>query len=147
MNSEKNKPTEILDISKNVPLPRPIPPIECKCGCGHTFQPRRIDQVYLNKQHADFGYNHNTRKIKHRNRKMVEKILRSNDGVLEKHFKAEKHEKCVIRYFDVIKADGFNFNYHIGKMEKENLEYYFLYNYYYFIYTSDNIKMIQIYKR
>ncbi len=28
------------------PVPRPIAPIECACGCGHEFQPRRRDQKY-----------------------------------------------------------------------------------------------------
>jgi hypothetical protein len=147
MKAEKNEPTEILDINKNAPPPRPIPPIECKCGCGHTFQPRRKDQVYLNKQHADFGYNHNQRKFKHWKRKKVEKILRKNDRILEKHFKAERHEKCVTRYFDVVKADAFNSAYFTGKKEIDDKNYYYSYNYYYYIYVSNNIELIQIYKR
>lgn len=147
MKGKTNEPTEILDISKNTPLPRPIPPVQCKCGCGHTFQPGRRDQIYLNKQHADYAYNHNKRKVKYRNRRKAEKILMRNDGILEKHFKAERHEKCVTRYFDVLKADGFKFGFHIGKLEKDNQEYYLLYNYYYSIYMSDKFKMINIYKR
>ena len=38
--------------------PSPIPIRDCKCGCGHEFQPNRTNQFYLNKQYDDFGYNH-----------------------------------------------------------------------------------------
>jgi hypothetical protein len=147
MKTDKNKINNIINLGGNAPPPRPIPPLECKCGCGHIFQPKRRDQVYLNKQHADFGYNHNTRKIKYRNRRKVEKILNSNDKVLEKHYKAHRQENCAICYLDVLKADGFNKAYHIGKNETEGKEYYYSYNYYYFIYVLNNIKMIKIYKR
>lgn len=147
MKTDNNEINKIIDVSGNAPPPRPILPLECKCGCGHTFQPRRIDQEYINKQHADFGYNHNVRKIKNRNRKEVEKILMSNDRILEKHFKADRLEKCVTRYYDILKADGFNFSLYVGQMVQDNLEYYFLYNYCYHIYMSDNTKMINIYKR
>ena len=144
---ELKESNNIINLNDDVPLPRPIPPIKCKCGCGHSFQPRRRDQKYLNKQHADYGYNHNERKKKHRNRKKFEKILRRNDRILEKHFKSERLEKCVTRYYDIIKSDGFNFAFHIGKLEKDKQSYYILYNYYYCIYMSDKSKMIKIYKR
>jgi len=64
--------------------PRPISKRECKCGCGHEFQPGRRNQIYLNKQHADFGYNHGIRKGKKEKELEVESILRHNDRVLEK---------------------------------------------------------------
>jgi hypothetical protein len=140
MKPDTTEKIKVIDLRENQPLPRPIPPLECKCGCGHIFQPRRRDQVYLNKQHADYGYNHNTRKIKYRNRRKVEKILSSNDKVLEKYFKAHRQENCAICYLDALKADGFNKAYHIGKKDIEGDEYFYSYNYYYHIYVSNNIK-------
>lgn len=147
MKPDTNENDKVIALGETEPLPRPIPSRECKCGCGHIFQPKRRDQVYLNKQHADFDYNHNTRKFKHRNRHKVEKILNSNDKVLEKHYKAHRQENCAICYLDVLKADGFNKAYHIGKKEIEGNEYYYSYNYYYHIYVPNTIKLIKIYKR
>jgi restriction endonuclease S subunit len=147
MKTDSNKKNKVLDLTGNTPPPRPIAPRECKCGCGYTFQPARRDQVYLNKQHADFGYNHNTRSIKNLNRNEVGKILSSNDKVLEKYFKAHRQENCAICYLDALKADGFNKAYHIGKKDIEGDEYFYSYNYYYHIYVSNNIKIIKVYKR
>ena len=138
---------EILDPKGSAPLPRPISARECECGCGHSFYPRRRDNIYLNKQHADFAYNHGKRKSKNRNRIKEEKILLKNDNVFDKHYKSERDTKQVDRYFDVIKADGFRFSYHVGKFEKDHIDYYYTYNYYYCIFFLDNIKMIKIFKR
>jgi hypothetical protein len=147
METDKNKINKIINLGENSPPPRPISPRECKCGCGYTFQPGRIDQVYLNKQHADYGYNHNTRKIKYRNRNEVEKILSSIDKILGKHFKAHKQEDCATCILDVLKADGLNLAYFIGINERDGKKYFYSYSYYYYIYVSNNIEMIKIYKR
>ena len=45
-----------IEVSDS-PTPKPIPTRLCACKCGHRFQPRRSNQKYINKQHADFGYN------------------------------------------------------------------------------------------
>jgi hypothetical protein len=118
MKTDSNEKNKVLDLTGNTPPPRPLSPRECKCGCGNIFQPKRRDQVYLNKQHADYGYNHNTRDIKNLNRNEVEKILSSNDKVLEKYFKAHRQENCAICYFDALKSDGFNTAHHIGKRDE-----------------------------
>lgn len=146
MKPDTNEKIKVIDLRENLPLPRPIPPVECKCGCGHTFQPRRRDQVYLNKQHADFGYNHNTRKTKYRNRRKAEKILWSNDKALGKNFK-NREGNCATCILDALKADGLDLAYVIGTDERDGKKYYYLYNYYYHIYVSNNIKMIKIYQR
>ncbi|MBG7613136.1 hypothetical protein IU405_12835 [Polaribacter sp. BAL334] len=147
MKSEIKEKIKILNLAENAPLPSPIAPKVCDCGCGNVFQPQRRDQIYLNKQHADFGYNHKTRKVKHQNRKEVEKILRTNDIILEKYYQTQKLENCATCYLDALKADGFNFAYIIGKKEKGGNENFYLYNYYYYTYVTNNIKMIKIYKR
>ena len=64
MEVESKEMQEVIEIGKKAPLPRPISRRDCKCGCGNEFQPLRKDQIYLNKQHADFGYNHGKRKRK-----------------------------------------------------------------------------------
>lgn len=147
MKSGENEEQNMIDLSQNTPPPRPISPRECKCGCGHIFHPKRKDQVYLNKQHADFDYNHNMRKAKDENRKKFEKILSSNDNILKKYFKSYQQENCAICFLDALKADGFNTANIIGIEEKDGKKYYYTYNYYYHIDVKDNIKKIKIYKR
>jgi len=137
----------MLDPIENMPLPRPILERECECGCGHTFQPERKDKIYLNKQHADYAYNHGKRKKNNRIRNTVVKILSNNDRILGKHFIADAKVEQKGCYFDVIKADGFNFSYHIGVKEVKNIKYYYTYNYCFNIYSNDNIKMVKIFKR
>ncbi|MGZ0016771.1 hypothetical protein [Yeosuana sp. AK3] len=140
---EINKVINLADIA---PLPRPISTRECKCGCGYTFQPGRIDQVYLNKQHADFGYNQNTRKFKHWKRKKVEKMLFNNDSILEKYFKAQRQENCAICILEALKADGFDLSYFTGTDEEKGKKYFCMYNYKFRIYVSGEIKLIEISK-
>jgi hypothetical protein len=138
---------EIVNLNASGPPPRPVPFRICECGCGHSYYPKRRDQIYLNKQHADFAYNHGKRKTRNRNKVRDEKILRKNDNILDKHFKTEKNVKHVDRYYDILQADGYKFGYHIGKSEKENVDYYYTYNYYYCIFFLDSIKLIKIIKR
>jgi len=147
MGVNKTEIEEIFDPKGNAPMPRPISVRECECGCGYFFYPRRKDNIYLNKQHADFAYNHGKRKTKNQNRIKVEKILLKNDNVFDKHYKVKRNTKDIDRYYDILNADGFKFGYHIGKSEKEGVEYYYTYNYYYCIFFLDNIKMIKIFKR
>lgn len=143
---EVNK-EEIIDPNGDQPLPRPISERKCKCGCGHYFYPSRRDQIYLNKQHADFGYNHGKRKTKNKNKVNIEKILLKNDNILRRHFNAERDSKTVDRYLDILVADGFMFAYHIGRYEKEGVDYYYTYNFYYCLFHLNNIKMVKIFKR
>ena len=81
------------------PAPRPIAERICICGCGHSFIPSRRDKVYLNNQHANYGYNHGKRKSKNRNRIRDEKILLKNDNILEKHFKSGKGQDEIERFY------------------------------------------------
>ena len=143
---EVNK-EEIIDPKGNQPLPRPISERKCKCGCGHYFYPSRRDQIYLNKQHADFGYNHGKRKTKNKNKVNTEKILLKNDNILSRHFNSEKGCKTVDRYLDILIADGFIREYNIGKHEENGVDYYYTYNFYYRILLVNNIKKVKISKR
>jgi 3-methyladenine DNA glycosylase AlkD len=135
-----------LDIYE--PVPRPIAPIVCACGCGHEFQPRRRDQKYLNKQHADYGYNHSKRKAKNKNKIKTNKILLKNDQILEKYFKAFKKEEAAICYITHLLAEGFDYSYYTGATEElinnQAIKIYFLYHY---MFQIENKNLIKIRKR
>lgn len=147
MESNNTEIEEILDTKGSTPLPRPISARECECGCGHSFYPKRRDNIYLNKQHADFAYNHGKRKSKNRNRIRDEKILLKNDNILEKHFKSEKGQDEIERFYDVLKADGFKSGYHIGRINHNEKEYHITYRYMYRMYARNEVLKISIKKR
>ena len=139
--------SEIIDPTSSAPLPSPISAKECECGCGHSFSPRRRDNIYLNKQHADFAYNHGKRKSKNKQRLIENKTLQKNDNVLHKHFKSEKGQGEIIRFYDILKADGFLSGHHIGRFYQNEKEYHFSYRYMYHIYKSNGVLIINIKKR
>lgn len=136
---------EVYDPGTNVPVPRPIASRECACGCKNMFYPKRKDQIYLNRQHANFGYNHGKRKKRSRNRGKEERILAKNDEILHRHYTCEKDMEIVERYFDVLKAEGYMFGYNIGRREND-VVYNFTYRYYYSI-SNEEPKKVKIYKR
>ena len=139
------KTKNIMNLDIYEPVPRPIAPIVCACGCGHEFQPRRRDQKYLNKQHADYGYNHSKRKAKNKNKIKTNKILLKNDQILEKYFKAFKKDECAICYLQNLESDGFNKSYQVGIDERlingKKINVYFSYNYTYRINKDQLIKI------
>lgn len=128
------------------PAPRPLAERVCACGCKNTFQPKRKDQIYLNSQHANYGYNHGKRKEKTKSRSKEEAILAKNDAVLHKHYISERSNKEVVRYYDVLKADGFKFAYNIGRTEKSGNVMWYSYRYYYCVLNTEP-KQVNIYKR
>ena len=139
--------SEIIDPTSSAPLPSPLSAKECECGCGHSFSPRRRDNIYLNKQHADFAYNHGKRKSKNRNRISIEKILLKNNNILDKHYKSEQGQDEIERFYDILKADGFKSGYHIGRINHNEKEYHITYRYMYCIYQRNEVLKINIIKR
>ena len=137
---------KVLDTRSGDPMPHPLAPRICACGCGHTFQPRRKDKFYLNSQHGNYGYNHGKRKKKNKSRTREEAILAKNDNVLHRHFISEKDKKVVVRYYDVLMADGFKFAYTIGSTREGDEVMWYSYRYYYSI-DSKEPKQVKIYKR
>jgi len=135
-----------IEVSDS-PTPKPIPTRLCACKCGHRFQPRRSNQKYINKQHADFGYNHHIRKPKEDNQIKIEKILSKNDAILERYYQLKLEGEFMKCYFMVLKADGFNFGYNIGKKEQDSVDFYFSYNYFYTISLEGPHKIVKIFKR
>ena len=135
-----------IEVSDS-PIPKPIPTRLCACKCGHRFQPRRSNQKYINKQHADFGYNHHIRKPKEDNQIKIEKILSKNDAILKRYYQLKLEGEFMKCYFMVLKADGFNFGYNIGKKEQDSVDFYFSYNYFYTISLEGPHKIVKIFKR
>ncbi len=147
MELENRETSNVLGYTEYSAPPRPIPPVVCKCGCGHSFQPRRKDQIYLNKQHADFGYNHNKRMLKNWRRKKAEKILSHNDNILKKYFKAYRQGDFATCFLKALKEDGFDSGSFVGVDEPGGKTHHYLYNYYYHISVKHNETIIKIYKR
>ena len=139
--------SEIIGPTSNAPFPSPHSARECGCGCGNSFTPRRRDNIYLNKQHADYAYNHGKRKSKNKQRLKDDKTLRKNDNVLDKHFKSEKGQSEIVQFYDILKADGFKSAYHIGRIIQNEKEYHFSYRYMYRIYKRNAVLLINIKKR
>ena len=146
MELENRETSNTVYSAETSTSPRPISPVVCKCGCGHSFQPRRKDQVYLNKQHADFSYNHNTRMLKNWRRKKVEKTLSHNDNILKKYFKAYRQGDFATCFLKDLKEDGFDSRSFVGLDEPGGKTYHYLYNYFFHVFIKDNLKIIKIFK-
>lgn len=131
-------------------FPSPIRQRVCKCGCGHDFQPNRKDHLYINKQHYDFDYNTTKRKIKNKHIIEVEKTLRLNNRILEKHYQSNignKKKEPVRCYYEILKADGFTSKNYLGVSEEGTEKFYLLYDYYYLLFRNkSNQLIIEIYK-
>lgn len=127
------------------PIPSPIHMRQCKCGCGYSFQPKRTDQVYLNNQHANYGYNHGKRKKKMEKIVASNKKLKLNDKILENHYSRIKGN-TVAAFLINLKADGFDTSYFVRSEIQEGTTYYILYNYAYTIYEKDGHQLTKIYK-
>ena len=143
--SIKKKSKLVRKNIKSTP-PRPIPVQECACGCGFRFQPNRRDQVYLNKQHADFGYNNGKRKEDNKIENSIIKTLRRNDRLLRKYFETEDKE-VVGCYKDILVADGFDFTHSVSSVVSNEIYYFYLYNYIYNISINNKREIINIYKK
>lgn len=126
--------------------PSPIAPRKCRCGCGHTFQPKSEKNIFINKKHADRYHYHKVKKPKNKNQNEIEKIHRKNDRICAKYVKANDGNP-VECYWESILADGFNHNYIQGSDVIEDVKWVFTYNHMYTIYRKKNILKIKIQKR
>lgn len=127
--------------------PSPLAERICRCGCGIEFQPNRKDQVYLNKQHADFGYNHNIRSKRDANKRVQVKVLSKNDRILQKHFGAKKVlDDYAETYLEILRADGYDSSMHISEDNVKGVRSFFSFNYYIQIEHGPLVK-VKIYKR
>jgi len=119
----------------------------CHCGCLTEFMPTREDNIYVNKQHANYGYNNGPRKKKNAEKTRQVKILDRNDRVLEKYFQANvRADNTATVYFDILRADGYDFSTHVGTIEQEGKEYYLTFRYVILVIPSDP-KRVKIKKR
>lgn len=129
------------------PTISPLAPKICACGCENEFQPKRKDQVYLNKQHADFGYNNGKRKKKTVITKQ-ERILRNNDVILDDIWNRLSNGKNeVLCNYELMNLFDFNDAYFIGINNQNDNPIYFTYRYAYTIFFDEKIKYLKIIKR
>ena len=126
--------------------PSPIAPRICACGCGNKFQPRRENQIYINKRHADKGYHTNVRKPKQANQKVIEKYMQANDRICEKYFKAQKTIES-INILEALIADGFKSSYLLNYTFIKEEKYCITYNYLIHFFEEDGIQKAKIRKQ
>lgn len=126
--------------------PSPIAPRKCKCGCAHTFQPRRQDQVFINKRHADHYHYHMVKKPKTEVQNEIEKIHRRNDRIFAKYIKSNNGNPIVCNWESII-AEGLNHKYIQGECVENGIKFVFTYNYMYTLFKQDGIVKIKIKKR
>ena len=131
---------------EDTPPPRPIPKRDCKCGCGHEFQPNRTNQTYLNKQHADFGYNHGKRKKVREKELEIETTLRHNDRILAKYHSVYQNHEAVCNLNNLV-ADSFDRSAFVGYAKFGEEGFFFSYRYMFHIYQGQNQELIKIRKR
>lgn len=136
-------------VKKNIEDPSPIAKRKCLCGCGHEFQPNRIDQYFLNTKHYNHFYNNGPRKAKYAKEKDVTKVIRKNDRILEKYFELFKQINVEINLV-ILRAEGFDeakftgiVGYKINEME---LKFCALFKYCYRILKQGDVKIIEIQK-
>ena len=126
--------------------PSPIDPRICKCACARLFQPRRSDQLYINKKHADKDYHEKVRKPNQINQRVIEKHMRSNNKICEKYFNTT-HGNEAICLLEALKADGFNSSYLLGHILLKGDKYFMTYNYLMHFFLDDGIKKVKIRKQ
>ena len=113
----------------------------CDCGCGCQFQPVNTRHIYK-EGHANFGYNHGTRKERQKNQTIIEKILRRNDRVCSKYYDDENNESICI--LEAAIKDGLNLSYTIGQSPINGIIYYHTYNFRFHLFMDGEIKKIKI---
>ena len=138
------KPIEVLKESDSAPSP--IGERECECGCGYSFIPKRRDQIYLDRKHANYGYNHGARKNRDKNKNYFMNKLAVNDRVLDKYYNAGEGLE-VEQLLMVLQADGFDSAYNVGVINLPDQQYFALFNYMFAIYQKEGFTIIKIKKR
>lgn len=126
--------------------PLPLKKRICSCGCGHEFQPGRRNQKYYNSIHANFGYNHNQRKKRDKNKNELFKVISKNDRILEKHYESRIRGEKALVAFTVIRSEGFDNTVFTGREKIDEELYFTFYNYAYRIYEMDGYKLVEIKK-
>ena len=123
----------------------PYQRILCPCGCDQSFRPKRSNQIYLNKQHADKAYYQNVKRPQQANQNFIEQKLRKNYNILAKYYNYYEGE-IVICNIDPLMADGFDAHYLIGKTIINGKAFLLSYNFIIRVFTVDGIKQIKIKK-
>ena len=123
----------------------PYQRIICLCGCDQSFRPKRSNQIYLNKRHADKAYYQNVKRPQQANQNFIEQKLRKNDNILAKYYNYYEGE-IVICNLDPLIIDGFDAHYLIGKTIIKGKAFLLSYNFIIRVFTVDGIQQIKIKK-
>ena len=121
----------------------PYKRIICPCGCGLSFRPKRSNQIYLNKKHADKAYYQNIKKPQQVNENFYRRWLRSNDKICGKYFNFYSGETVTCN-LESLMTDGFDLSFFMSKVTLETEEYYLCYNYMIHIFEENGIEKVKI---
>lgn len=116
--------------------PRPVGERICHCGCGHSFIPRRSDQIFYSKSHADYHRYHTVHKPQTKIRRDIDSVLRKNDSICKKYFEARLDYGHDFLLESLI-GDGFNMTHYLGTGEYNKKLYAYYYQYMIYIYGDD----------
>lgn len=128
-------------INLNQNEPSPIKKKVCECGCEIEFQPRRTNQIYLNKKHADYSNNHGKRKLMNKKAKEIEAQLRKNDQILDKFFKLQQETPMQFP-LKALETEGFKSNLTI----RHDPNFFHTYNYAYKLIKNNQTILVLITK-
>lgn len=121
----------------------PYKRIVCPCGCEQSFRPKRSNQIYLNKKHADKAYYQNITKPQQVNENFYRRWLRSNDKICGKYFNFYSGE-TVICNLESLMIEGFDLRYFMRKVTLGIEEYHLCYNYMIHIFEENGIEKVKI---
>ena len=123
--------------------PHPLQSRRCPCGCGYFFQPKRSNQIYLNKQHSDFHYNNTTRKLKGNEVRKIQNQLERNDKILGNYFR-KSAGKSVFYEMKELVSDGFRQDLHTRIDTRLEKTLYVLFKYCYSILKQNDTDVVEI---
>lgn len=126
--------------------PNPISPRICKCGCSNVFQPKRQDQVFINKKHADFFNYHHVKKPRKEALKKINGFHEINDQLCHELFALDENNVTTCSLSKIRKA-GFKDDYYHGEITINGEKFRLTYNYYFRCFWMRNTSMVEIRKR
>jgi hypothetical protein len=123
----------------------------CACNCGKLFRPTKSTKIYIDKNHADRGYNATKRKLlkqaKEQAFKLQERRNRDvyyvNDQILKKYFERSKDDSvdCLL---STLEDEGFDPRFSIQTVDRRRKVTYLMYQFCFSIREGDYIGIVQI---
>ena len=123
--------------------PHPLQSRQCPCGCGCFFQPKRSNQIYLNKQHSDFHYNNTTRKLKGNEVRKIQNQLERNEKILGNYFRRSAGRSVFYDMRELV-SDGFRQDLHTRVDTRMEKTVFVLFKYCYSILKQNHTDLVEI---